>query len=79
MGSSYTCRYTSFPLYSVPYKHDYTPYPGIAEPGRKAGFVMVAGTVYAPDWYRIPTVSVHWICIGVKQGAKKMKRIGIVQ
>ena len=40
---------------------------------------MVAGTVFAPDSYTIPTVSVHWIYKGVKQGAKKIKRIGILQ
>ena len=39
---------------------------------------LVAGTVYAPDWYTIPIVSVHWVYKGVKQGAKKMKRIGIL-
>jgi len=39
---------------------------------------LVAGTVCAPDWYTIPTVSVHWIYKGVKQGAKKLERLGII-
>ena len=38
---------------------------------------LVAGTVCAPDWCTIPTVSVHWIYKGVKQGAKKLERLGI--
>ncbi len=41
-------------------------------------FSLVAGTVYAPDSYTIPTVSVHWICKGVKQGIKKLERLGII-
>jgi len=40
---------------------------------------LVAGTVYALDWYTIPTLKAHWIYEGVKQGAKKIKRIGILQ
>ena len=32
----------------------------------------VAGTVYAPDSYKIQRPSVHWIYTGVKQGAKKL-------
>ena len=39
---------------------------------------LVTGTVYAPDWCTIPTVSVHWIYKGVKQGAKKLERLGII-
>ncbi len=41
--------------------------------------MLVDGTVYAPDWYTIPTVSVHWIYKGVKHGAKKLERLGIIQ
>ena len=41
--------------------------------------ILVAGTVYASDSYTIPTVSVHWIYKGAKQGAKKIKRIGIMR
>ena len=39
---------------------------------------LVAGTVFAPDSYTIPTVSVHWIYKGVKQGARKLERLGII-
>ena len=44
----------------------------------KTRFDLVAGTVYAPDSYTIPTVSVHWIYKGVKHGAKKLERIGFI-
>ena len=66
--------------------HLYSPQPGLLTRNRTpasnetgARIDLVAGTVYAPDWYSIPTLTAHWICAGVKQGAKKMKRIGILQ
>ena len=46
--------------------------------GKGAPVSLVEGTVYAPDSYTIPTVSVHWIYKGVKQGARKLERLGII-
>ena len=42
------------------------------------GYILVAGTVYAPDSYTIPTLIAHWIYKGVKQGVRKLERLGIV-
>ena len=39
---------------------------------------MAAGTVYAPGSYTILTVSVHWLYKGLKQGGKKLERLGII-
>jgi hypothetical protein len=38
---------------------------------------LVAGTGCVPDSYTIPTVSSHWIYAGVKQGVKRLLRVGI--
>ncbi len=44
----------------------------------KTGFILIAGTVCIPDSYSISTLTAHWICMGVKHGAKKLKRLGII-
>ncbi len=37
---------------------------------------LVAGTVFGTDAEHISLITAHWIYIQVKQGARKMKRIG---
>ena len=40
---------------------------------------LVAGTVFGVDANHIPLITSHWAYIPAKQGARMMKRRGIVQ
>ena len=66
--------------------HLYSPQPGFITRNRTpasnetgARIDLVAGAVFRVDANSIPVIVSHWIYIPEIQGARKMKRIGILQ
>ncbi len=49
------------------------------KPRHETGVNLVTGAVYGVDANSIPVTVSHWVYLPAKQGARMMKRRGIVQ